>query len=353
MKQLVLALSLLVAGCAAVNAQAAIERPPQFVMLAFDNCTELERWREWSDFATEMNRDRERVHFTFFVSGINFIANANAGIYQGPRQRRGYSSIYFGGTPDDVRRRVDYINALHASGHEIGSHAVGHFHGAGWTAAEWAQEFRAFNALAATVGPNNGLGEAVKLKFPLSHIKGFRAPYLGRSAGLFATLRERGFRYDTSAVGQSDAWPQKIDGTWRFDLVNLRLHGTGKPTISMDYNFLLAQSGGFPSPDAGRRAQFRDQMVQTYVDYFRAIYAGNRAPLHIGHHFSDYQHGAYREALQIFARLICGLPEVRCTTYTRLADFMDAQRPDVLAAYRKGDFPRASAPTIDLAALAR
>ena len=72
-----------------------------------------------------------------------------------------------------------------------------------------------------------------------------------------------------------------------------------------------------------RRALFREQMVQTYIDYFKTNYAGNRAPLHIGHHFSDYQHGAYREALQIFARTVCGLPEVRCTTYAQLADFMD------------------------------
>ena len=54
-------------------ARAEVERPPQFVMLAFDNCTELERWRDLADFAAEMNRDRDQLHFTFFVSGINFI----------------------------------------------------------------------------------------------------------------------------------------------------------------------------------------------------------------------------------------------------------------------------------------
>ena len=31
-------------------------------------------------------------------------------------------------------------------------------------------------------------------------------------------------------------------------------------------------------------------------------------------------------------------------TYKTLADVMDALRPEMLAAYRKGDFPRASAP---------
>jgi peptidoglycan/xylan/chitin deacetylase (PgdA/CDA1 family) len=148
--------------------------------MAFDNCTELERWQEWSDFASAMNRDSGRVHFTFFVSGVNFIANANRAVYEGPRQRRGAASINFGGTPDDVRRRVAYINARRRNGHEIASHAVGHFNGSGWSAAEWAQEFRAFNDVAAKVGSNNGFGGAVKLAFPLTDVRGFRAPYLSR-----------------------------------------------------------------------------------------------------------------------------------------------------------------------------
>ena len=353
MKRALLASALVAVHCFSAHAQVAVERPPQFVLMAFDNCTELERWQEWSEFAGAMNRDSDRVHFTFFVSGVNFIANANRVVYEGPRQRRGAASINFGGTSDDVRRRVEYINALRRSGHEIASHAVGHFNGSGWSAAEWAKEFHAFSEVAAKVGPNNGFGDAVKLAFPLTDVRGFRAPYLAKSAGLYTTLRNLGFRYDTSGVGHAQAWPQKVNSVWRFDLVNLRISGSGKGTISMDYNFLVAQSGGFPSPDAARRAQFRDQMVRTYVDYFKTNYAGNRAPLHIGHHFSDYQHGAYREALQVFARMVCGLPEVRCTSYSQLADFMDAQHPDTLAAYREGDFPRAAQSAIRVAEMAR
>jgi len=56
---------------------AQVERPPQFVMLAFDNCSELERWRDLADFAADMNRDGPRLHFTFFVSGANFIEDGN------------------------------------------------------------------------------------------------------------------------------------------------------------------------------------------------------------------------------------------------------------------------------------
>src|SRR5262245_52172963 len=107
--------------------------------MGFDNCTELERGQELTDFAAELNKDGDRVHFTFFVSGSNFIADASRNIYEGPHQRRGYSRISFGGTSEQVRKRVEYVNALYQDGHEIASHAVGHFNGAAWSFPEqWA-----------------------------------------------------------------------------------------------------------------------------------------------------------------------------------------------------------------------
>ena len=35
----------------AVPTHAGVDRPPQFIVMAFDNCTELERWQELTDFA--------------------------------------------------------------------------------------------------------------------------------------------------------------------------------------------------------------------------------------------------------------------------------------------------------------
>jgi hypothetical protein len=81
--------------------------------MAFDNCTELERWQELTDFAAELNRDGDRVHFTFFVSGINFLADSHRHIYEGPHQRRGYSRINFGGPVEQVRKRIGYVNDLY------------------------------------------------------------------------------------------------------------------------------------------------------------------------------------------------------------------------------------------------
>ncbi|MFZ5691100.1 MAG: hypothetical protein ACOY5F_07565 [Pseudomonadota bacterium] len=328
----------------AVSAQAAspVERPPQFVAIAFDNCTELERWQEWTDFAAELNRSGERVRFTFFVSGINFLSNAKRHLYQGPNHPRGASRINFGGSAENVRRRVAFMNALHRAGHEIASHAVGHFDGRSWGAAAWTSEFDSFDGLLDNVVRNNELAPGEGFVFTSKDIAGFRAPYLAHSAGLYATLAQRGFRYDTSGTMPAQAWPEKRDGIWRFNLAEIKLAGSGRATLSMDYNFLVAQSGA--APIASRREQFRQQMLDSYLNYFRANYTGNRAPVHIGHHFTDYQNGAYREALKSFVRLVCGLPEVRCVTYKTLADYMDQLKPELLAAYRKGDFPRASAP---------
>jgi len=325
-----------------------VERPPQFVMLAFDNCTELERWQDLVDFSQEMNRDGDRLHFTFFVSGINFIEDANRNIYQGPGQRRGYSRINFGGAADDVRKRVAYVNELHAHGHEIASHAIGHFNGAHWSAAQWEQEFAAYRGIVENTGAG-ARAAAATLDVLAGKIVGFRAPYLAAGPGLYEALRRDGFRYDASGVSFPDQWPQKRDGVWRFNLAALRIAGLGRATLSMDYNFIVAQSGGRANP---RRAEaFKQQMLATYLEYFRKSYTGNRAPLHIGHHFEAYQGGVYHEALKEFARQVCGLPEVKCAAYSELADYMDRQSPDLLAAYQRGDFPHA-APPIAAAALA-
>ena len=224
-QKLVAALATLVTLGALAPARAAVDRPPQFIVMAFDNCTELERWQELTDFAAELNKGGARIHFTFFVSASNFIADASRNIYEGPHQRRGYSRISFGGTPEQIRKRVEYVNALYRSGHEIASHAVGHFNGRSWSAADWEKEFRAFGQILKNVGPNNGLPGS-KFAFAVTDVIGFRAPYLAKGAALYSTLKAHGFRYDTSGVGQADAWPEKIDGLWRFNLAMLRIQGS-------------------------------------------------------------------------------------------------------------------------------
>src|SRR5262249_45743075 len=158
----------------------------------------------------------------------------------------GYSPINFGGSADDVRKRVDFINAMYASGHEIASHAVGHFNGAHWSAAQWEQEFAAYRGIVANAGPSFARARDDKVDVPFAKIVGFRAPYLATGPGLYAALRHEGFRYDTSGIAYPDQWPRRADGLWRFDLVQLKVAGRG--TLSMDYNFFVAQSHGVVDP---------------------------------------------------------------------------------------------------------
>lgn len=348
MKKIAACLALAGIAFAPQASSAEVQRPPQFVAIAFDNCTELERWQEWSDFAAAMQAEGRPLHFTFFVSGVNFLADADRRLYRAPHQAAGAARINFGGSVQDVRRRMAFIRALHRDGHEIASHAVGHFDGRRWSAADWDTEFRSFDRLLHDAVAASGPAAADESPPAPDNIVGFRAPYLAHGPGLYAVLAARGFRYDTSGTAAAQAWPEKRDRIWRFNLAGIRLAGARRTTLSMDYNFLVAQSGA--APIAARREEFRRQMLESYLAYFRANYAGNRAPLHIGHHFTDYQNGAYREALKSFARAVCGLPEVRCVSYRTLADFMDKLSPETLAAYRSGDFPRAEEPAFDVAA---
>jgi len=236
-----------------------------------------------------------------------------------------------------------FINALYAQGHEIASHAVGHFDGGRWSAAQWEQEFASYRDIFANAG-DKARAATSRLDVPFAKVVGFRAPYLAAGSGLYEALRHDGFRYDTSGISYPDQWPQKRDGLWRFNLETVKIHGLGRGTLSMDYNFIVAQSHGVADP---RRAElFKEQMLATYLDYFRASYTGNRAPLNIGHHFEAYQGGVYNEALKEFARRVCGLPEVKCATYTELADFMDQQTPGTIAAYQRADFPHAPEPAL-------
>jgi len=313
--------------------------------MAFDNCTELERWEDLAAFATDMNKDGDRVHFTFFVSGSNFLADTSRNSYQAPHQGRGYSRISFGGSSDDVRRRIAYVNELRRNGHEIASHAVGHFDGRAWSSSDWNQEFNSYREIFDHAAPNNAMPAEAGFAFSFTDIVGFRAPYLANGAGLYTTLREHHFRYDASGESESNAWPEQKDGVWRFNLASIPLNHSGKHLLSMDYNFFVAQSHAVADPR--RHDADREQTLQTYLDYFKANYTGNRAPVHIGHHFFDYQGGAYREALKEFARAVCGLPEVRCITYEKLADVMDGLDQQTLAAYRAGAFPHADEPVLD------
>ena len=110
------------------NSALAVERPPQFVLIAFDNCQENQSWKQVSEFLDHMNsHEAGSVKFTFFLSAVGLLTDQARQNYIDPMGRVGKSNIDFGGNDLSVVERVQWINKLHVNGNEIASHAVGHF----------------------------------------------------------------------------------------------------------------------------------------------------------------------------------------------------------------------------------
>lgn len=315
--------------------ESTVERPPQFVILAFDGSQSLDFWNESRAFAKQAG-----VKFTYFISGVYFLADAHKSAYQGPRHNAGKSDIGFGGTAESIVPRIDHLRLAREEGHEVASHANGHFDGSAWTDAEWSREFDQFNKLVFENGTLNGFA-GTALGFAKDDVVGFRAPLLGHSPGLFTNLKTHQFAYDTSRSAASNYWPEKLSGIWNFPLAQLKIVGSGKRTLSMDYNFYYAHSNG--QSDPSRKEQYKKETLDTYMQYFQSNYFGNRAPLHIGHHFSKWNGGAYWEAMQTFTQRVCSQPEVKCGTYKELLRYVE-DHSEQLPAFRTGQFTKMPRP---------
>lgn len=323
-------------GAAQESDLTAGERPPQFVLLAFDGSKSLSFWNESRAFAAAND-----VKFTYFISGVYFLANENKSAYQAPHHSAGRSNIGFGGTLDDVRARLEQLELAYQEGHEIASHANGHYDGSSWSQEDWENEYAQFNELIFNASAMNG-ADLPALSFDASVIRGFRAPMLGHSPGMNQAVANSGMTYDTSRSREPTYWPRRFQsGTWNFPLAQLRIVGSNKRTLSMDYNFYYADSKA--KRDSANKETYRQQMVDTYMKYFEGNYFGNRAPIHIGHHFSKWNGGAYWEAMQQFAQKVCGLPEVKCSTYVDLVDFLE-ENEELVAGFQAGDFPKMARP---------
>jgi hypothetical protein len=320
----------------------AIPRPPQLVLLAFDGSLNIDMWKETLTFAKN-----NKLKLTYFISGVYFLLDNNRHDYIEPTRGAGKSNIGFAGdSKEKLIARVNYVNNAYDAGHTIGSHANGHFDESFWKVPNWELEFKEFNHLIFDVYNQKGF-ENENSTIPPFHFKpeeivGFRAPLLSTNSGLYKTLKKNHFSFDTSQTASMDYWPEKNNDLWNFPLAELRIFGSGKQTLSMDYNFYYTQSGG--NPDLKNSEKYRDEMFKTYMGYFHTNYYGNRAPIHIGHHFSKWNGGAYWKAFSDFAKTVCVMPEVKCVNYQALVDFMESLPPEMRNNYQLGNFPKLSTP---------
>jgi hypothetical protein len=295
-------------------------RPPQFVISSYDGSGGARLWKYWRGVAK-----RAHAHFTFFVSGVYLVDWAHHDRYAPPRNPRGTSAIGFAPDLAWVAAMRAQIALGYRDGHEIGTHYNGHFCGPDgvgtWTAADWSAELDQFDRL---------LFSGRRLPFGPAKVVGGRTPCLeGNLDALYPILAKRGFRYDV-----------RRDGIWSFPLLELPFIGHTFRVVSMDYNFMANQTDESP-------ARIENETYRTLWNAFRASYLGNRAPLSLGNHFETWESWAYDHALTRFLLRACRLPEVRCSSFAELADWLDARSPQRVARFRAGRFPHARAAALN------
>lgn len=360
-----------------------VVRPPQFVLLAFDGSSSLDMWKETVDFASTVqtsgiNNKPQTVGFSYFINPVYYTEKQYKSVYKTPTLGVASSCIGWAAPAGSVMKRVELTNNAFLRGHEIGSHANSHCSADGtggpsdpltgktWSEANWTDEFTQFNNLLFNVFSNNKITppQNFVMKFTQNDIKGFRAPALAVTPGLWPTLKKFNFSYDTSKINKPSYWPQKESwGGWNVPLATIRVAGSAKNTLSMDYNWFVFQTGGSSittqekcanDPDfkgnkwckegtyltADKYAQIKNQMVDSYKFYFKKNYFGGRAPVQIGHHFSKWNGGAYWEGMKEFTRFVCNKPEVKCVTMKDYVAWLESLDPSQLAAYRNANFEK-------------
>jgi hypothetical protein len=295
-------------------------RPPQFVVASFDGSGGARLLSYWRGVAR-----RAHAHVTFFVSGVYLLDWAQHDRYAPPGLPRGESAIGFAPDQAWVTAMRRELALAYRDGDEIGTHYNGHFCGPGgvgtWSAGDWAAELRQFDAFL--------FGGAPRLPFGVREVVGGRTPCLeGNLAVLYPVLARRGFRYDASGQALLGTWPVRRDGIWTFPLLELPFVGHTFRVVGMDYNFMANQIGESP-------AQIESETYRSLWNAFLVSYRGNRAPLSVGWHFETWESWAYDHALTRFLLRACRLRGVRCTSYARLADWLDALPPSALRRYRR------------------
>lgn len=292
---------------------------PQYVIISFDGAHDIAQWERSRALAA-----RTGARFTYFLSCVFLLSRETRGEYKAPGKKAGSSQVGFAQNRQEVAQRLGEIRLATAEGHEIASHACGHFDGKDWSKADWLKEFSTFKRIVADAYTINGIeGEPADWRrFAESATSGFRAPYLSTSAALYAALKAAGFRYDASGVSRGPAEPKAGGGVERFSLPQIPEGPRARRVIAMDYNLFVRHSGGFERPDEA--AAFQERSYEAFKAAFDAQYQGNRAPLQLGFHFTLMNGGAYWDALERFAGEVCVKADVVCTSY---ADYLDRTQP--------------------------
>ena len=290
-------------------ATAAPAKPKQIVLISFDAAREISQWQRSRALAKHTG-----AHFTYFLSCVFLLSPDTRQQYSGPGKTAGKSNVGFAASKQDVTERLEQVRLAAAEGHDIGSHACGHFDGKAWSKADWLAEFTSVRRIFENAYAINGIPEPAGWHDFAHHaLVGFRAPYLSTNKALYEALPEAGFQYDASGVSKGPAVPPTVNGTMRFALPLVPEGAKAKPVVAMDYNLYVRHSGATEKP--AQKAEFAERAYQTFRAAFDAQYNGKRLPLELGFHFTLMNDGAYWNALERFAGEVCVKADVECISF--------------------------------------
>ncbi|MER6673831.1 hypothetical protein [Streptomyces sp. NPDC000983] len=307
------------------------QKPPQFVVFSWDGAGE-DGQKLFSHFRKVAKANNATM--TYFLSGVYMLPEHKRDLYRPPQHSPGRSDIGFN---DDqgIADTVEQLRGAWLEGNEVGTHFNGHFCGKGggvgeWSVEEWKDEIAQAKQFVKSWKTNTGLKDASPLPFDYEkELIGARTPCLEGRDNFMAAARELGFRYDTSGVN-NQVWPKKKAGLWDLSMQLVPFPGRTFEQLTMDYNFMVNQSGTTSQGDPDKFRFWGDQMRDGLLAGFQRAYDGNRAPLIIGNHFESWNGGTYMRAIEEVIEGVCTKPEVRCVSFRQLADWLDAQDPKAL-----------------------
>ncbi|WP_079155554.1 hypothetical protein [Streptomyces ambofaciens] len=318
------------------------ETPPQFVVFSWDGAGEVGNglFPRFLDLGKEHG-----AHMTFFLSGLYLLPESKKRLYDPPNNPRGASDIGYL-TDAHIKDTLKNVHRAWLDGHEIGTHFNGHFCGGtgtvgNWTPAQWRSEIDQAKSFVKEWRTNTGWTDLPSLPFDYDkELVGGRTPCLLGQDNLLATARELGWRYDASSPGGRQVWPAKKDGIWDLPLQQIPFPGHSFEVLSMDYNILANQSVNSTKAPAHHYPGWREQATNAYISGFKRAYETNRAPFFVGNHFEEWNGGIYMDAVENVIQHIArekekgGGQDIRLVSFRQFTDWLDVQRPEVLARLR-------------------
>ena len=299
---------------------------PQFVLVGFD-VTPLSPARGTEQVLGNVNAGRDPADpprtFTLFVgTGGMTLAPTRHDLtpeelpYVGVLPRNEYVFPYAASLAD-IRVTVENIRRLIARGAEIGAHTVRHSHGREFTRERWDFELEDHARILDVLG--------------LDHPIGFRAPFLETNDALYDSLAAHGYTYDCSATESRRRWPTRHgeSGVWVFGVPTVAIPGRDRPVLLYDLNLdARLHAAAINAGTSGETAihAFMDRAFEDAAyDEFMVRYRGTRAP------FLVSGHGGFQRPIGRFMRRVCGMPDVRCTTFREAAAYM-TEHPEMAGA---------------------